>query len=195
MNIHPSATIRQNYNEIADMCRKTEEPVFLTKNGEGDLVVMDIETYNRREKMLKLREELLAVEEDRIAGRTGCTLDELDAYLDDVITEVQCMAETKKYKVVVSDRAKRMLGTHIRFMAQVNREAAMIKKKEIMTAMRSLSQMPQRFPFFEEPYIIPNKYHKMFVAKWYLVLFQIQDDTVYVDYILDCRKDYSWLIR
>ena len=80
--------IRQNYNEIADMCRKTAEPIFLTKNGEGDLVVMDIETYNRREKMLKLREELLAVEEDRMAGRVGCTLDELDAYLDDVIAEV-----------------------------------------------------------------------------------------------------------
>ena len=75
-------------NEIADMCRKTAEPIFLTKNGEGDLVVMDIETYNRREKMLKLREELLAVEEDRIAGRNGSTLDELDAYLDDVIAEV-----------------------------------------------------------------------------------------------------------
>ena len=69
-------------NEIADMCRKTAEPVFLTKNGEGDLVVMDIETYNRREKMLKLREDLLAVEEDRLAGRNGCTLDELDEYLD-----------------------------------------------------------------------------------------------------------------
>ena len=53
-----------------------------------DMVVMDIETYNRWEKMLKLREELLAVEEDRIAGRSGCTLDELDAYLDDVIDEV-----------------------------------------------------------------------------------------------------------
>ena len=88
MNIRPSAAIRQNYNEIAEMCRKTAEPVFLTKNGEGDLVVMDIETYNRREKMLKLREELLAVEEDRIAGRTGCTLDELDAYHDEVIAEV-----------------------------------------------------------------------------------------------------------
>ena len=37
------------------------------------------------EKMLKLREELLAVEEDRLAGRTGCTVDELDAYLDSVI--------------------------------------------------------------------------------------------------------------
>ncbi len=87
MNIRPSATIRQNYNEIADMCRETGEPVFLTKNGKGDLVVMDIETYNRREKMLKLREEFLAVEEDRMAGRQGCTLDELDVYLDDMITE------------------------------------------------------------------------------------------------------------
>ena len=88
MNIRPSAAIRQNYNEIAEMCRKTAEPVFLTKNGEGDLVVMDIETYERREKMLKLREELLAVEEDRLEGRAGCTLDELNDYLDDVIAGV-----------------------------------------------------------------------------------------------------------
>ena len=87
MNIRPSAAIRQNYNEIADKCRKTAEPIFLPKNGVGDLVVMDMETYNRREKMLKLREELLAIEEDRIAGRNGCTLDELNAYLDDVIAE------------------------------------------------------------------------------------------------------------
>lgn len=88
MNIRPSAAIRQNYNEIADLCRKTAEPIFLTKNGEGDLVVMDIETYNRREKMIQLREELLSIEEDRISGRSGCSLDELDAYLDEVIAEV-----------------------------------------------------------------------------------------------------------
>lgn len=87
MNIRPSAAIRQNYNEIADLCRKTEEPIFLTKNGEGDLVVMDIATYEKREKMLQLREELLAVEEDRIAGRAGCSLEELDEYLDAVIAE------------------------------------------------------------------------------------------------------------
>ena len=87
MNIRPSAAIRQNYNEIAELCRETAEPVFLTKNGEGDLVVMDIETYTRREKMLKLREELLAVEEDRVNGSKGYTLDELGAYLGDVIAE------------------------------------------------------------------------------------------------------------
>ena len=89
MNIRPSAAIRQNYNEIAEMCRRTAEPVYLTKNGEGDLVVLDIEPFTRREKMLKLREELLAVEEDRLSGRPGYTLDELDAYLDEIINEVR----------------------------------------------------------------------------------------------------------
>ncbi len=87
MNIRPSAAIRQNYNEIADMCRKTAEPVFLTKNGEGDLVVMDIETYNRREKMLKLREELLAVEEERMRGNKGYSVDDVTAMMRTAIRE------------------------------------------------------------------------------------------------------------
>ena len=87
MNIHPSAAIRQNYNEIADLCRKTAEPVFLTKNGEGDLVVMDIDTYNRREKMLKLREELLAVKEDRLHGSEGYSIDEVTSMMRSAIQE------------------------------------------------------------------------------------------------------------
>jgi len=89
MKIKPSAAIRQNYNEIADLCRASKEPVFLTKNGEGDLVVMDIDTYSRREKMLRLREELLAVEEDRASGSMGVSPDELEAYLDSIIEEVE----------------------------------------------------------------------------------------------------------
>jgi len=66
--IKPSAAIRQNYNEIANLCRETGSPVFLTRNGEGDLVVMDIETYDRREQQLLLRERLLEIEENRRAG-------------------------------------------------------------------------------------------------------------------------------
>ena len=88
MNIRPSAAIRQNYNEIADLCRKSMAPVYLTKNGEGDLVVMDIESFSRREKLLTLRENFLAVEEDRAMGRVGCTVDELDRYLDSILDEV-----------------------------------------------------------------------------------------------------------
>ena len=89
MQIKPSAAIRQNYNDISALCKKTKEPVYLTKNGEGDLVVMDIEAFHQREKMLELRENLIRVEENRQAGRTGCSIDELDQYLTDVIQGAQ----------------------------------------------------------------------------------------------------------
>ena len=82
MNIKPSAAIRQNYNDIAELCKTTGEPVYLTKNGEGDLVVMDIEAFTRREKMLKLREELLAVEEDRLHGAPDYSVDEVSAMME-----------------------------------------------------------------------------------------------------------------
>jgi PHD/YefM family antitoxin component YafN of YafNO toxin-antitoxin module len=94
MQIKPSASIRQNYNEIAALCKSSGEPVYLTKNGEGDLVVMDIKAFVCREKMLKLREELLAVEEDRLAGRTGVTPDELDKHLEGIIDEAEHGKET-----------------------------------------------------------------------------------------------------
>mgnify|MGYP001658813375 CR=1 FL=1 len=58
--IKPSAVIRQNYNKISELCKKNKEPVYLTKNSEDDLEVMDIESFNRREKILKLRETLLS---------------------------------------------------------------------------------------------------------------------------------------
>lgn len=88
MLIKPSAAIRQNYNEISELCKKSKEPVYLTKNGEGDLVVMDIETFSKREKMLKLREELLSVEAERICGQKGCTVDELENYLEGIVTGI-----------------------------------------------------------------------------------------------------------
>ena len=88
INIRPSASIRQNYNEIANLCRKTAQPVFLTKNGEGDLVVMDIGTYSQREAMLKLREDLLSIEESKQNGEFGTTIEELESELQEVIESV-----------------------------------------------------------------------------------------------------------
>ncbi|HWQ75793.1 MAG TPA: type II toxin-antitoxin system Phd/YefM family antitoxin [Syntrophomonas sp.] len=70
MEIRPSAAIRKNYNEISELCKRTGEPVYLTKNGSGDLVVMDIEAFTRRESMLKLKEKLMQSEIDIQKGRT-----------------------------------------------------------------------------------------------------------------------------
>ena len=89
MQIKPSATIRQNYNEVAALCRSTGEPVYLTKNGEGDLVVMDIGAFERRFKELKLAEELFNIRVARENGARGYTIEEAEKHLLDTIESVK----------------------------------------------------------------------------------------------------------
>ncbi|MHB1255730.1 MAG: type II toxin-antitoxin system RelE/ParE family toxin [Dethiobacteraceae bacterium] len=104
------------------------------------------------------------------------------------------MENKPQYKVIISDRALQMLAGHVRFLAQKSPTAARRTKNELMDAIRSLSTMSERFPFLNAEFIPLNKYHKMFVDKWYLIMYQIKDQTVYVDYIVDCRQDYGWLV-
>jgi len=99
------------------------------------------------------------------------------------------------YRIVVSDRAKTMLGTHTRFLAQENLSAARGMKEKILKAIRSLSLMPERCPFFDSEFVPRNKYHKMVVDNRYLILYQIKDLIVFVEYIIDGRQDYYWLIK
>ena len=46
-NIRPSAELRNKYNEISSLCKETKEPIFITVNGHGDTVIMNIEDYNQ----------------------------------------------------------------------------------------------------------------------------------------------------
>ncbi|HBC31362.1 MAG TPA: prevent-host-death protein [Clostridiales bacterium] len=86
--IKPSAAIRNNYNEISQLCKETEQPVYLTKNGEGDLVVMDIKAFSKRESMLKLREILIEAEESRVRGDKCYTIEEVSDLMEKAIKEV-----------------------------------------------------------------------------------------------------------
>ncbi len=83
--IKPSSELRKNYNSIADICRKTKTPVFLTKNGVGDTVIMDMETFNRREDDLMTTERLLATERSRLLGTQGYTIDEFERNMREAI--------------------------------------------------------------------------------------------------------------
>ena len=64
--IIPSADLRNNYTKISEECHKYNEPVFVTKNGKGDLVLMSIEAYdklNEKTELYSLIQEGIAAEE------------------------------------------------------------------------------------------------------------------------------------
>ena len=71
MNIRPCVEIQENYNEISTLCKETQEPVFLTKDGSRDLVVLDLETYETMRAAIDLREKLDEVLERRKKGMKG----------------------------------------------------------------------------------------------------------------------------
>lgn len=66
------------------------------------------------------------------------------------------MEKTPQYKVIVSDRARQMLAGHVHFLAKKNPSAARKIKNELMDAIRSLYQMPERFPFLNAEFIPLN---------------------------------------
>ena len=59
MLIRPSTDLRNNYTEVSSLIKEIDEPVFLTKNGVGDMVVMSIETYRKREAKNAIHDTLL----------------------------------------------------------------------------------------------------------------------------------------
>ena len=99
------------------------------------------------------------------------------------------------YSVVVSERAAQMLVSHASFLANVNVEAANRLTSEFVETANSLRNMPQRHPLLRGDYIPRNTYRFALFEKRYMLIFQIVDDIVYVDYVVDCRQDYRWLLQ
>ena len=68
MIIKASAALRNDYTSISNLAKETKEPIYITKNGEGDLVLMSIDAFEKREQMLHLRTKVLQAEQERIDG-------------------------------------------------------------------------------------------------------------------------------
>jgi len=68
--IQSSTDLRNKYNEISKFCHESREPVFITKNGQGDLAIMSMETFEALSGKLELYRLL---DEGRIAAKAGRT--------------------------------------------------------------------------------------------------------------------------
>ena len=69
--IRPISDLRSNANEISDFCRKTGEPVYITRNGTDDMVVINIEEYERQQALIDLYGKLAVAEQEIASGAEG----------------------------------------------------------------------------------------------------------------------------
>ena len=72
--IKPISDLRNKSNEISELANTSNEPIFITKNGEGDLVVMSMAHYSKLQKKLDLYSKLAVAQFQKAAGDKGRTL-------------------------------------------------------------------------------------------------------------------------
>ena len=70
-NIRPISDLRNNANTISEYCHKSREPIYITKNGVGDMVVMSVESYERQQALITLLTKLAEAEEEIEKGAEG----------------------------------------------------------------------------------------------------------------------------
>lgn len=85
MTIMASADIRLKYNDVVDKCRESGEPIFLTKNGQGELVVMDIASFEKREQELRAQQLVLEAFAARLAKERDYSLEESKNLINNLI--------------------------------------------------------------------------------------------------------------
>ncbi len=81
MNIQSSTKLRNDYGAISRMAHESGEPIYITRNGEGDVVLMSNEAFEERERLLNERAAVLEAEARRLAGEPSFTTDEIRAML------------------------------------------------------------------------------------------------------------------
>lgn len=102
--------------------------------------------------------------------------------------------ENKIYKILISKRARDMLVQNAVFIAQVSPKAADRLKQAFVTAAKSLQEMPERsarLSFDDASY---SNYRKLIFEKHYIIIYQIIGDTVHIEYVVDAKQDYQWLL-
>ena len=89
MIIKPSTLLRNDYCKVSNMVRESAEPVYITRNGEGDTVIMSIEAFEEREQKLRHRAEILEAELNSLKGAKSYTKEEVRMHLNEkYFTEV-----------------------------------------------------------------------------------------------------------
>lgn len=82
MLIKSSTALRNDYDSLVKLSKDNQEPIYITRNGEGEMIFMPIAVYEKQQAELELLSVLLESERDRLAGAPVKTLDQMREELE-----------------------------------------------------------------------------------------------------------------
>ena len=98
-------------------------------------------------------------------------------------------SEHDEYHVIIDPAANDRMFEHFDFLAQVNEQAANRLLDELLNDIESLETFPYINPVFNRPYLPQGKYRYKISSKRYRIVYQIENNLVFIDDIQDCRQD------
>ena len=87
MMIRSATGMRNDYDGMVKLSKERQEPIFLTRNGEGEMVFLPLELWEKREAELNLLSEMLRREENRLAGAKTANQEEMRSLTDELLHE------------------------------------------------------------------------------------------------------------
>ena len=163
-------------------CKQTREPVFITRNGTGDMVVQSMAEYERQQALIDLYSKLSVAEAEIADGAEGedflRVAGELRGWCMDV------------YKVKIYPAAKRDLQQIVDYLNTLSAQAALRYYDLLVEQISSLSHMPFRCPRPRDAALAAKGYRYLLVEK-YLVFYVVVGDTVQIRRILYARRNYQ----
>ena len=97
----------------------------------------------------------------------------------------------RKYKIITAPYLSDMILEHVRFIFRVSIPAAKRFRTEFAELTRRTAENLYQFPILEDPNLPRDTYRKALFAKWYKAVFYVDGDTVYIDAVVDGRRDYN----
>ena len=164
MMIRPATALRNNYDSMVKLSTEKQEPIYLTRNGEGEMVFLPIDLWETRQAELELFAEMLRREQNKLAGAKTLT---------------EARAEYRQflqyYKTEVGlPYAKKFADT-------------------ILGSINQLAEFPEMGAVKYDTLMGKHGFRALFIEN-YVCVYRIESDTVYVYHLADARKNYIYQI-
>ena len=87
MEIRSATALRNDYDGMVRLSKEKQTPIFLTRNGDGEMVFLPIELWEKREAELDLLAEMLRRERSMLAGAKTANMEQMQALTEDILGE------------------------------------------------------------------------------------------------------------